>query len=125
MKEFTQIQWENTGLLEEFTKDRKLVATHAFNVVFKWLEEHREEPEQDIPGFTGQYETLPLDVIHKIIKNVDLTDQEILEICNEVHIAFDKFDITEILKHTYSTIDAEAEFVAEFSEKKINQYKNK
>ena len=35
------------------------------------------------------------------------------------------YDITEILKHTYSTIDAEAEFVAEFSEKKINQYKNK
>ena len=123
MKEFTQIQWDNIGLLEGFPDNRKFEATHALNVVFNWIKKRHEEPEQDIPGFTGQHELLPLHVIHKMIRTIDLNDQQILEICNEVHEAFDKFDIDEILKHTYSTIDAEAEFVYEFSENKIKQYK--
>lgn len=119
MKKLTKKQWEEMGLLEGFTEDRKIAATHAFNYVFNWIEERHKEED------TNQYELLPLHVIHRMIKDVDLTNQQILEVCDEVHAAFDKFDIAEVLKHTYSTIDAEAEFVAEFSEKKIIDYKNK
>ena len=118
-------EWEDFGLLAELPEDRKFAATHAFNVVFNWIEEHHEKPEQDIPGFTDQNEMLPLHVIHKMISDIDLTDQEILNICTEVYEAFNKFDITEILKHTYSTIGLECEFMHEFTEKIINKLENK
>jgi len=117
--EFTTEQWEKIGLLEGISEDRKDVVAHALTVAFNWIDKRHDEQNEI------QHEVLPIEVIHRIARTIDLTDEEILKICEEVHPARDGYDFNKFNYVGGNTIDYEAEFIAEFCDEKIEQYKQK
>mgnify|MGYP001327103479 CR=1 FL=1 len=119
--EFNTKQWEAIGLLEGISEDRKDVVAHALTVAFNWVDKKHNEQNQD----KFQHEILPIEVIHRIAKVIDLTDEEILKICEEINPARDGYDFNKFNYVGGNTIDYEAEFIAEFCDEKIEQYKNK
>ena len=119
--EFNTKQWEAIGILEGIPEDRKDVVAHALTVAFNCVDKKHNKQNQN----KFQYEVLPIEVIRRIVKEINLTDEEILKICEEVHPARDGYDFNKFNYVGGSTIDYEAEFIAEFSDEKIKQYKNK
>jgi hypothetical protein len=117
--EFTKEQWENIGLLEGVSEDRKEMVSHAMTLAFNWIDS-QPKPEQDIPGY--QHEIYPLEAARRVAMSIDLTDEEILEICKEVGPARDKFDFGQFIGYS---LDAECEFQFDFCEKKIEELKSK
>ena len=115
--EYTKEQWEKIGLLDGISEDRKEIVSHAMTLAFNWIDS-QPKPEQDIPGF--QPETLPLEVVRRITMSVDLTDEEILKICEEVGPAHDRFDFGVFVG--YPGIDAECEFQFDFCNRIILEH---
>ena len=114
-KGFTRNQWKEMGLLDGTSEEFEERATKAMNVAFLYMYDKREE------GKSEQFELLPLMVISRVIRSVDITDEEVLEICKEVEAALETYDFNKFMG--YSSIDVEAEFVAEFVDRKLEELK--
>ena len=113
-KGFTRNQWKEMGLLDGTSEEFEERATKAMNVAFLHMYDSHEEGKE-------QFELLPLMVISRVIRSVEMTDKEALEICKEVETATKTYDFNQF--NGYSSIDVEAEFVAEFVDKKLEELK--
>jgi len=118
--EWNREKWEEIGVLVGIPEDRKDVVAYAMTVAFNWIEERNKEADAKF-----QHEVLPIEVVNRIARTIDLTDEEILKICEEVHPARDGYDFNKFNYVGGNTIDCEAEFVGEFCDKKIEQLKNR
>jgi len=114
--EWNRKKWEEIGVLVGIPEYRKDIVAYAMTVAFNWI-------EQNMSGC--QHEVLPIEVVNRIARTIDLTDEQILEICKEVHPAHDGYDFNKFNYVGGNTIDYEAEFVGEFCDKKIEQLKNR
>ena len=113
-KGFTRNQWKEMGLFDGTGEEFEVKATKAMNVAFLFMYDKHEEGKE-------KYELLPLMVIHRLIRSIDMTDDEALEICKEVETAVERYDFNTF--DGYSSIDVEAEFVAEFCDNKLEELK--
>ena len=116
-KGFTRNQWKEMGLLDGTSEEFEERATKAMNVAFFFMKDKHEE------GKSEQFELLPLMVISRVIRSVDITDEEVLEICKEVEGAIKTYDFNQFIG--YSSIDVEAEFTADFVDRKLEELKNR
>ena len=114
-KGFTRNQWKEMGFFDGTSEEFEEKATKAMNVAFFFMKDKHEE------GKSEQFELLPLMVISRVIRSVEMTDKEALEICKEVETATKTYDFNQF--NGYSSIDVEAEFVAEFVDKKLEELK--
>jgi len=112
----TKEQWEKIGLLDTLPKERKDMAVKAFNAAIKFLTEN--ETEEHKP-----FETVGFPVLIRIIREVDLSAEEVPQILQEVAVAMEEYDYNKF--NGFYSIDVEMEFVVEFSEKKIEELKNR
>ena len=102
---------ELVELLDATPVDRKNKVIKALNIAIKWL--------MDNDKITDYINVIIPATVTKIVNEVDVTDEEILNICNEMNIAFENFD-----PKVYPNLkDPEAEFVTNFCMNKINQLK--
>ena len=118
--DYTREDWERIGLLEGVSEDRKEMVSHAMTKAFNWIDQKSDKSEQDIPGF--QHEVLPLEVVRRIAISIDLTDREIIQICEDVGPAHDKYDFSQFGGYD---ITAECEFQFTYCDGKIEELKNK
>lgn len=110
MKNFENVTGvEIVDLLNATPEDRKNKVTNALNIAIKWLMDNNK--------ITDYINVIIPATVTKIVNEVDVTDEEILNICNEMNIAYENFEPI-ILPNTE---DPEAEFVADFCKNKINQ----
>ena len=109
-------EWEELGLLESTPEDRKDKATHALNLAVRWISDN------SING-DGQLETLPVTIILRIVNKIDVTDEEILNICKEVRPAVEAYDFGKF--NGISPLGLECEFIHEFTEYKITKLQQK
>ena len=116
-KGFTRNQWKEMGFFDGTSEEFEEKATKAMNVAFLYMYDKREE------GKSEQFELLPLMVISRVIRSVDITDEEVLEICKEVEGAIKTYDFNQFIG--YSSIDVEAEFTADFVDRKLEELKNR
>ena len=120
-KEYTKEKWEELGLLESTPEDRKDKAVHALNLALKWISD--KSINSDI---SESFETLPVTIILLIVNKIDVTDEEILNICKEVRPAVESYDFNKF--NGISAMGLECEFMHEFTEyqiKKLQENKNK
>jgi hypothetical protein len=109
---YTREKWEDLGLLETIPEDRKDKAVHALNLSCKWTSDKTINPDEI-------YETLPISIILLIIKKIDLSDEEVLNICKEVRPAVEAYDFGKF--NGISSLGLECEFMHEFTEYQINK----
>lgn len=107
-------QWEKIGLLDTMPEERKDMAVEAFNAGVKFLTEN--ETEEHKP-----FETVGFPVLIRIIKEVDLSAEEVPKLFQEVAVAMEEYDYNKF--NGFPQIDVEMEFVQEFSFKKIEELK--
>lgn len=117
----TKEKLEEYGLLEYIPNDRKEYCTHVFNFILDWINYentvviHNDEK-------INFFESTIFAIFYKIIKTIDLTDVEIMQICNEYmkHVIDFKIDETKCVNY----IDCETEFMCEFADNKIIELNN-
>lgn len=110
-------EWEDYGLLAEIPEDRKEMVVSCFNISSKWLVEDSLVTTEK----HGEFETMVLPLFYRIAKIVDLTEEQVIEICKEFRQGWVDFDPTELV----NIGDPELHFVKSFAEMKINQLKQK
>jgi hypothetical protein len=110
-------EWENSGLLQDISEDRKQMMVDCFNVAIDWLTADKVVSADDTDD---QIETLILPLFYRIAKIVDLNKIQVLEICKEFRQSWSHADMTRYAK----IVDPEAAFLKAFAEMKISQYKN-
>jgi hypothetical protein len=115
-KDYTREKWEELGLLESTPEDRKDKAVHALNLAVHWINNNTIDSDR-------QLETLPVTIILLIINKVDVTDDEVLNICKEVRPAVETYDFSKF--NGISQIGLECEFMHEFTEHQIEKLKQK
>ena len=109
----TNEDWYSTGLLENTPDNRKEITIKWFNYATNVMNEISSNDEE--------YETLIYSIITRIIREIDVSSDDIKEIINEVKSKYNSIDYS----LNYFNIDTEAEFTANYSENKINELKNK
>lgn len=112
MEEYTREKWEEIGISESIPEDRKDKAVRALNIALKWIHDNSINSDDEI-------ETLPLSIILLIIKKVDISDEEVLNICKEVRPAVEAYDFSRF--NGISQLGLECEFMHEFSELRIEK----
>lgn len=115
-KGYTREKWEEIGLLESIPEDRKDKAASALNISLKWVNDNSINSDLDV-------ETLPLSIILLIIKEVDICDDEVLNICKEVRPAVKAYDFGKF--NGISPLGLECEFMREFADHQIEKLKQK
>jgi hypothetical protein len=73
-------KWTNIGVLEFTPDDRKEAVANALEFAYKIL---IEKQNNDV-NFDAQLETIPFPIISRIVREIDLTEEEILEIIKTV-----------------------------------------
>jgi hypothetical protein len=109
----TNEDWYSTGLLENTPDNRKEITIKWFNYATNVMNEISSNDEE--------YETLIYSIITRIIREIDVSSDDIKEIINEVKSKYNSIDYS----LNYFNIDTEAEFTTNYSENKINELKNK
>ncbi|MFA5433798.1 MAG: hypothetical protein WC319_13160 [Candidatus Paceibacterota bacterium] len=107
----TNDDWYSTGLLGNIPDDRKEITIRWFNYATNVMKEISSNDEP--------YETLIYSIITRIVKEIHVSSDDIKEIINEVKSKYGSIDYSS----SYNNIDAEAEFTANYSENKINEFK--
>lgn len=115
-KGYTREKWEELGLLESTPEDRKDKAVHALNLAVRWMNDNSINSDDEV-------ETLPVTIILLIINKVDVTDEEVLNICKEVRPAVEAYDFGKF--NGISQIGLECEFMHEFTEHQIEKLQKK
>jgi hypothetical protein len=117
MEAYTREKWEEIGLLSGIPEDRKDNVVNALNVAVKGMTENLGRV---------QNETIPIPVIMKIVRTVDVPDEDIPRLCNEILEEYNKHDFEKDKANAdYMNIDYEAMFLSKFADMKIEQYKQK
>jgi hypothetical protein len=109
-------EWENSGLLTNIPEERKQMMVNCFNSAIKWITSNSIVSD-DVR--LGEFETMILPVLYRIVKEVDLTEEKVFEVCREFRHSWLNFDPTNLV----NIADPEQHFVKTYAEIKINQYK--
>lgn len=115
-KGYTREKWEEFGLLESTPEDRKDKAVHALNLAVHWINDNSINSD-------AQLGTLPVTIILLIVNKIDVTDEEVLNICKEVRPAVEAYDFGKF--NGISQLGLECEFMDEFTKYKIAKLQNK
>lgn len=110
---YTIKDWEKMGLLVGIHKDKQNYASNVFNFVLNnltLLESFSDDKNQN---------NLIFSVVHRIIKDVVLTKNDIKMIMREVRKEYKQENY-----ECMTTIDCEAQFISEYSERKIKELRN-
>ena len=102
----THKKWEELGLLDGLHDNRKKDVAKAFTIIYEYVESN--------PSTDGQYETLAFPIIRRIVGNIDLTREEIIQVIKESREAFKIF----VPPDNCFLMDVEPEFTNKF----VNDY---
>ena len=112
----TKEKWEEIGLLETVPEDRKDDATRMLNIALEYnlAEEAKEDKHRS-------FQTIGFPILIKIVKEVNISDAEALEILKEIPSALKRYD-----DHQFDgyPVDIEMEFAHRYCEDKIEILKN-
>jgi len=114
---YSRKKWEEIGLLETTPEDRKDATAKVLNIALKYLLDKEEKNVQTPRPF----ETLGIPVLVRIMREVNLSDDEVIRILDDIEPAIKAYDFN---KFNGVPIDLEMEFVAEYSEKELEKLKN-
>ncbi len=116
MKEYSREKWEGIGLLETIPEERKDRVVRVLNIVLKKLLDNETDEHKSM-------ETISFPIFLRIVKEVDVSDEEVIKILGEIEPAVENYDFNKF--GGFIHIDTEMEFVHEFSEKKLEELKNR
>jgi hypothetical protein len=111
-KPYTIEQWEKLGLLENIPIERKPQVVNALNVALEYLLEKEKDGDKE------EFETLPFPVLIRITKEIDLTNDQVLEIVNDCRLKFKEYDFN---KFNNFGMDYESFFTVEYADDKIKE----
>jgi len=126
MKKSPLERWEKIGLLEGIIDERKEKVANALEYVLKFLKNKKNH----IPTITGDFETMIFPTIYRIVREIDITEEELVDIIHKCKNEYDDFSNNEN-KHSFLvekfnitpiSEDYEAEFCNAFSNKTIEKY---
>lgn len=112
----TKEQWEEIGLLLTVPEDRKDDATRMLNLALEYHLGGEAKEDKHKP-----FETIGFPILIKIIKEINLSDAEALEILKEIPSALKKYNTHQFDGYP---VDIEMEFAHRYCEDKIEQLKN-
>jgi hypothetical protein len=115
-KGYTREKWEEFGLFESTPEDRKDKAVRALNLAVNWINNNAINSD-------SQLSTLPVTIILLIVNKVDVTDEEVLNICKEVRPAIEAYDFDKFFG--ISQLGLECEFMDEFTKHQIAKLQQK
>jgi len=118
MKKRKKHHWEKIGLLDNVPEDKKNYFNNAFDFTLNYLLSDHELSNDGTP------ETLIFPIIRRIGIEYEISNDEIIEMINELPEKYKDFQdniLPHIMLHSYSTIDAEAEFGSLYVENKIKE----
>ena len=116
---YSRKKWEEIGLLETTPEDRKDATAKVLNIALKYLLD-KEEEEKNVQT-PRPFETLGIPVLVRIMREVNLSDDEVITILDEMEPAMKAYDFS---KFNGYPIDVEMEFCHEYSTNKLEQLKN-
>ena len=109
-------QWEKIGLLDTIPEERKDMAVTVFNAVITHLTKNETEEHKS-------FETIAFPILIRILREVDLSVEEAIQMLGELDVAVEKYDFNKF--NGFYDIDVEMEFVVEFAEKKLEELKKR
>lgn len=96
-------KWEKRGLLEYITEDRKEMTANTFEFTYNILIQKYENPKHDI--------SQPFLIVARICRKIELSNDEVLEIINDVELVYKNFIENNKLE---CPLYDEAEFIATY-----------
>jgi len=118
--EYTKEKWEEIGLLIGTPEDRKDKAVRVLNIGLKHLLDKQAKEKND--DTHRPFETMGIPILIRIVREVNLSDDEVVEILDDMEPAIERYDFNKF--GGYAFIDTEMEFCHEYSTNKIEQLKN-